>query len=156
MSLIRLYIAVLFPVASLPLPLQAIEEGGSECSTPSSSASKCVLVASYLLFISGLNVCDACCSSPSKEPSARAAQPDMLAPSQDIAAAGRQQETTLQPQPAARNDQQIVDDLQRDADLQYQQQQQDVVSAAMQAMGALPPNAVFKVAAVCQCSAQFS
>ncbi len=43
---------------------------------------------------------------------------------------------------------QVADDIQRELELQQQRQQQEVVSAAMQAMGALPPNAVFKV---CKC-----
>ncbi len=42
---------------------------------------------------------------------------------------------------------QVADDIQRELELQHQRQQQEVVSAAMQAMGALPPNAVFKVCA---------
>ena len=40
---------------------------------------------------------------------------------------------------------QVVDDIERELELQHQRQQQEVVTAAMQAMGALPPNAVFKV-----------
>ncbi len=46
-----------------------------------------------------------------------------------------------------RNGDQVVDDIERELELQHQRQQQDVVTAAMQAMGALPPNAVFKVSA---------
>ncbi len=74
------------------------------------------------------------------------------APSQTVHrnAAVEQQQPEAQSRPVQEprpDDQQVVDDIQRELELQYQRQQQDVVSAAMQAMGALPPNAVFKVPA---------
>jgi hypothetical protein len=54
-------------------------------------------------------------------------------------------ENTPGPHLLPRGAYQVADDIQRELELQHQRQQQEVVSAAMQAMGALPPNAVFKV-----------
>ena len=56
-------------------------------------------------------------------------------------------EKAAQPQLESDGAHQVADDIQRELELQHQRQQQEVVSAAMQAMGALPPNAVFKVCA---------
>jgi hypothetical protein len=52
-----------------------------------------------------------------------------------------------QPAQQPRDDDQVVSDIERELEQEHQRQQQLVVSAAMQAMGALPPNAVFKVPA---------
>ncbi len=127
--------------------MQAIEEGGSECGTPSSSHSKYV----SLLILRVFDDPDPLDSSPVKVQFAGPAEPgvhDLPPVASQIARPDpvvERQQLLLPQEPAA--DQQIVDDLQREMDLQYQRQQQEVVSAAMQAMGALPPNAVFKVTA---------
>ena len=56
-------------------------------------------------------------------------------------------------QPDLRNH--SIDETEHESELQRQRQQQEVVTAAMQAMGALPPNAVFKVASVFTCRSVF-
>jgi hypothetical protein len=58
-----------------------------------------------------------------------------------------QHPSLVRPVQEPRSGDQVVDDIERELELQHQRQQQDVVTAAMQAMGALPPNAVFKVSA---------
>lgn len=105
-----------------------------------------ICAALTLPFSSPLKASLACAAPPGDD---EVSQP---APSQTAhrTAAVEQQQPEARSRPVQeqhRDGQHVVDEIQRELELQYQRQQQEVVSAAMQAMGALPPNAVFKVPA---------